>query len=396
MDPRNDQELASPESINYWKDVDLYIGGAEHAVAHLMYARFWHKFLYDLKKVPTVEPFKKLINQGMIQGVIEFIYLKKGKEGEVKHFASKEIAESRTDNEWIKIPVNIEFVKDYGLSSSYFDKEGILKFINWRKEYKGNCKFETEQGIYDEFSIPEDFKLITVSEVGKMSKSKYNVINPDEVVDQYGADCFRMYEMFLGPIEQSKPWDMQGIDGVSKFLKRYVSLFFDENENLNLSTVPPTQEELKILHTAIKKVNQDIERFAFNTCVSAFMVCVNDLKKIDCNKLEILTTLNRLLAPFAPYITEELAHLIETENGSIHHTSYPLHDEGFLKEDEFEYPICFNGKKRGVHIFPSGYDKKDLESEVKKIEVFEKWTEGRTVKKIIVVPQRMINIVVTG
>ena len=393
MDPNNDTAFASAEDINYWQNVDLYIGGAEHAVAHLMYARFWHKLLYDLGHVPTSEPFKKLINQGMIQGVIEFILLEKEKVDGKNRFVSKEIAEKETDTEWVKMPVHIDFVKEYGSENSYLDTEGIKQFLDWRVEYQGKSFFETAKGKFEE-DFPSDFQLTTISELGKMSKSKYNGINPDEVLDRYGADCFRMYEMFLGPLEQSKPWDMHGIDGVYKFLKRYISLFFNENENFEISDAEPTEEELKIVHTAIKKVNQGVERFSFNTCISVFMVCTNELKKLNCNNKEILSSLNRLLAPFAPYTTEELNQLIGERKSTVHKAEYPSHDERYLKEDSFEYPICFNGKKRGIHSFPSNYGQPQIEAEVQKLDIFVKWTEGQNVRKIIVVPKRMVNIVI--
>ncbi|MEE9371942.1 MAG: class I tRNA ligase family protein [Saprospiraceae bacterium] len=394
MDPNNDEDLASAEKINYWQDVDLYVGGAEHAVAHLMYARFWHKFLFDLGKVPTQEPYKKLVNQGMIQGVIEYINLQKEKIDGVNRFVSIEIVNEEEKTQWVKIPVHVDFISDYGSENSYLDANGIKQFLDWRSAYKGNCSFESKKGIYNEKNLPNDFRLTTISEVGKMSKSKFNVINPDEVVEKYGADCFRMYEMFLGPIEQSKPWDTQGIDGVYKFLKRYISLFF-KGENFLLSSEKATEEELKILHKTIKKVNHGIERFSFNTCVSAFMVCTNELKKIHSNKMEILSPLNILLAPFAPYITEELNSVMRGNSRSVHLEVYPTHNETYLQEEAFDYPICFNGKKRGMHSFPSSYSPKQIEAEVAKLEVFRKWTEGQTVRKVIVVPKRMVNIVVS-
>ncbi len=395
MDPENDDALASEEDINYWQEVDLYVGGAEHAVAHLMYARFWHKFLYDMGKVPTVEPFKKLVNQGMIQGVIEFINLQKEKVDGVSRFVSSDIALNEPDVEWVKIPLHVDFITDYGNENSYLGKEGIEQFLEWRPSYKGNCTFESDEGIFNEGSIPEKFKIKTISEVGKMSKSKFNVINPDDVVERYGADTFRMYEMFLGPIEQSKPWDMQGIDGVYKFIRRFISLFY-KNDQFSVSEEKATGDELKILHKTIKKVNDDIGRFSFNTCISAFMVCTNELKKINCNKREILEPLNSLLAPFAPYTTEEIHDLLNKQSNSIHLGTYPVHNDKYLQEDAFDYPICFNGKKRGVHSFASNLSTKEIEEQVRSIEVFQKWTEGQTVRKVIVVPKRMVNVVVSS
>ena len=402
MDPHNEDSLASQKDINYWQDVDLYIGGAEHAVAHLMYARFWHKFLYDLDIVPTVEPFKKLINQGMIQGVIEHILLKK--DSDQNEFYSSDLIDEEALDQYTKLYVHIDYVTDYASSDpTYLTIEGLKQYCSWRKfdqasfiTQKGKTELvKGSSGDYDISGQMEDIKLYTLSEVGKMSKSRYNVINPDEVVKRYGADTFRMYEMFLGPIEQSKPWDMQGIDGVYKFLRRYISLFFDDDK-FEVSDDKPTDEEFKILHKTIKKVSDDIERFSFNTCVSAFMVCTNELKKIKCNKRAILSPLNKLLAPFAPYTTEELKELLGEETGSIHHLSYPIHDDKFLKEDAFDYPICFNGKKRGIQSFSSDMSIPDIESKVKELEIYQKWTEGKTVRKIIVVPKRMVNIVVSG
>lgn len=394
MDPHNEEAFASKESINYWQDVDLYVGGSEHAVAHLMYARFWHKFLYDLGYVPTTEPFKKLINQGMIQGIIEFIYLQKEKIDGKNRFVTPDIAEADDSVEWVQIPVHIDFVTDYGSDSSYLNREGIQQFLNWIPEYKGNSYFATSEGQWDGNTLPTDITFPTVSAIGKMSKSMYNVINPDEVVEQYGADCFRMYEMFLGPIEQSKPWDTKGIDGVSKFLKRYISLFFNEDQ-FEVSGEKATPSELKVLHKTIKKVTDDIERFSFNTCVSAFMVCTNELKKLKCSKRSVLEPLNSLLAPFAPYVAEEI-HQLMGESETIHVRTYPAFEEKYLEEDTIEYPICFNGKKRDVYSFSSDMSNDELQQAVTKLEVYEKWTEGMTVRKIIVVPKRMINVVVSG
>ncbi|NNE29475.1 MAG: leucine--tRNA ligase, partial [Saprospiraceae bacterium] len=309
MDARNEERFVSKEAIDYWKEVDLYVGGTEHAVGHLMYSRFWHKFLHDLGLVPTVEPFKKLINQGMIQGVIEFIYLRKDEEG-TNRFYCTDVAKAQGVSDVTKIPLHIDFVKEYGTAGSYLDLDGIKKFIDWRPEY-ADAFFVCGKGTYHKgvFSedVPEDqIGLATHSEVGKMSKSKYNVINPDDVVEQYGADCFRMYEMFLGPIEQSKPWDTKGIDGVSKFLRKLWSCYFSETGEWLVTDEESTKEELKVLHTLIKKIQDDVERFSFNTCVSGFMIAINDLKKLDSHKRAILEPLAILMAPFGPHIAEEL------------------------------------------------------------------------------------------
>lgn len=398
MDPHNDQAFASQKAVNYWESVDLYVGGSEHAVAHLMYARFWHKFLFDKDLVPTNEPFKKLINQGMIQGVIEFIFLDKRSDEENRRFVSADLAEKEPESNFAKIPVHVDFVSDYGLPNSYLNKAGIKQFIKWRPEYT-NARFEAVNGVFEKGKLTlkdgaTDIEMTTLSEVGKMSKSKFNVINPDEVIDRYGTDCFRMYEMFLGPIEQSKPWDTKGIDGVSKFLRRFWGLFFDKKGNISVSEEAPNREELKVLHTAIKKVTFDIERFSFNTCVSAFMVATNDLKKINCNKRAVLEELLILLAPFAPFVTEELWHLLGHE-GSIHNTTtYPTHDESYLKEDSKTYPIAINGKVRATEDFPANAPKGELEKAALELPAMQKWLEGKTVRKVIVVPGRMINVVV--
>lgn len=399
MDAGNDKAFASPEALNYWQDVDLYVGGTEHAVGHLMYSRFWHKFLYDKELVPTKEPFKKLINQGMIQGVIESIYLKKEENSSKAHFIDARLADAAIaeGKELVQIPVHIDFVSDYGADDSHMTSQGIEAFIKWRPEY-ASALFESEEGQWEAGSFiakngATDIKMVTHSEVGKMSKSKYNVINPDDVVDQYGADCFRLYEMFLGPIEQAKPWDTKGIDGVSKFLRKFWSLFFDRNDTFLVVDDEPSKEEFKILHTAIKKVSDDIERFSFNTCVSAFMVMANDLKKINCHKRDILDNAVRLIAPFAPFMAEELWHQLGNK-GSVHQSVFPVFEEKYMKEDNVEYPISINGKKRAMASFPSNASKEDLEKQALALEEIQKWIEGKSINKVIVVPKRMINIVV--
>jgi leucyl-tRNA synthetase len=394
MDALNDKEFASQEALNYWQDVDIYIGGTEHAVGHLMYSRFWHKFLFDLELVPTEEPFKKLINQGMIQGVIEYLYLQKEKVDGLSKFLCSGLVQN--EEEYAKIPIHVDYVSDYGSPKSHITMNGIKQFIDWRPEYK-DAIFECSKGIYHKgkFTPKSDAKdsyLLTHSEVGKMSKRYFNVVNPDDVIAHYGADCFRMYEMFLGPIEQSKPWDTKGIDGVSKFLKKFWSLYYDE-ETLNISEEKATKDELKVLHTAIKKVSEDIENFSFNTSVSAFMICVNDLKKLNCNKKEILTELCKLIAPFAPFISEELWHALGNES-SVHHSDFPKFNEEYLKESEFVYPICVNGKKRDEKSFPADMTPKDIEAEIRNMESLTRWFDGKTPKKYIVVPKRMVNVVV--
>jgi leucyl-tRNA synthetase len=397
MDPQNDNAFASQEALNYWRDVDLYIGGTEHAVGHLLYSRFWHKFLYDKGLVPTNEPFKKLINQGMIQGVIENMYMLKEKREGVNHFVCSKVVKEKNLEEAVQIPVHVDFVRDYGSQNSWIDVDGLKKFIEWRPEYK-DAYFECGKGVYKgtqliEDKINGDFGLVTHSEVGKMSKSKYNVINPDEVVAEYGADTFRMYEMFLGPIEQSKPWDTQGISGVHNFLRKLWALFYDQNGNFTVSDEQPSREALKVLHNAFKRVEDDIERFSFNTCVSHFMKAVNDFKAIACNNRQVLEQFVVLLAPFAPFITEELWEQLGYKE-SVHKAVYPALNEEYLKEDSIKYPIAFNGKTRAFLQLPADADKGALEKAALEAEDSQKWLEGKTVRKVIVVPGRMINIVV--
>lgn len=396
MDPQNPQAFASQADVNYWQDVDLYVGGAEHAVAHLLYARFWHKFLYDLKLVPTEEPFKKLINQGMIQGVIESIYLEKNTDSAERTFYSSDMIDSEDAEKYAKIPVHIDFVANYGSPQSHLNLEGINKFIAWRPSYQ-NAVFVSKQGSLQNGKMitgesGEDFGIQTISEVGKMSKSKFNVVNPDDVISKYGTDCFRMYEMFLGPIEQSKPWDINGIDGVSKFLRKFIDLFYSD-EKFTVSDEPADKEEFKILHSTIKKLSEDITAFSFNTSVAALMICVNELRKKNCNKREILSPLVQILAPFAPFISEELWEQLGNK-GSVHQSQFPSCDEKYLVEDSVNYPICINGKKRGLKEFSKNLTQEQIIEQVKSLDYLDKWLEGNSIKKIIVVPDRMINIVI--
>jgi len=392
MDADNPNEIASAENLKYWDSVDLYVGGTEHAVSHLLYSRLWHKFLYDLDIVPSKEPFKKLINQGMIQGVIEFVYLQKEKgEGGQNIFVSQEVAKDNPDVEYAMIPVHIDFISAYGSKESYLDLDGLKKFTEWWPSYKG-AKFISKDAEYIDGGADVEIKLVTKSEVGKMSKRYYNVVNPDDMVEKYGADCFRMYEMFLGPIEQSKPWDTNGIDGVSKFLRKFWSLFYTDNK-LVVDNKKPTPESLKVLHQTIKKVSEDIEKFSFNTSVSAFMVCVNELRSQKCHSRKVLTPLVQLLAPFAPFMSEELWQAMGGE-GSVHQSVYPKYDEKYLKEDSIEYPISINGKKRDAIKIPSDASKDEIEKIALDSEIVQKWIDGKDVRKIIVVPGRMVNIVV--
>jgi leucyl-tRNA synthetase len=349
--------------------------------------------------VHVKEPFKKLINQGMIQGVIEYIYLLKEKKNGFAHFICSSLAKQLDldESQYSKIPVHVSFVQNYGASDSYLNLESFKQFIEWRPDY-ANAIFECskgyfQNGIFKPKTDAEGPHLFTHSEIGKMSKRYYNVINPDDVVEAYGADCFRMYEMFLGPVEQSKPWDTNGIDGVSKFLRRLWSLFFDETGKWQVIDTSPSAEENKVLHTCIKRVREDIERFSFNTCVSQFMVCINELKKMKCHKKAILSDLLLLLAPFAPFTTDELWERMG-HTRSIHFEKMPHFDPAHLKEDMVAYPVCVNGKKRATLSIASESTNSDKETAALQLEAIQKWTEGKVVRKVIIVPGRMINIVV--
>lgn len=383
MDPKNEEAPFSQEAVNYWQDVDLYIGGAEHAVGHLMYSRFWHKFMYDLGMVPTREPYKKLVNQGMLQGVIEFLYLLKVKQNGKSVFVSADMMADYKGQDFAHIPVHIDFVSEYGAKHSYLNEEGIAQFTNWRPDYANAIFVSNNKG-----------HMVTKSEIGKISKRYFNVVNPDDVIELHGTDCFRMYEMFLGPLEQSKPWDTKGITGVSKFLRKFWSLFYDQDNKWLVTKESPNPAELKTLHTAIKKVNHDIENFSFNTCVAHFMAAANELKKVNCHKKEVLEALLVLIAPFAPFISEQLWHDLGHED-SIHISgTYPKHNPEYLVENTIEYPICINGKKRASATFAADTSKDVMEKEALALPALQQWIDGKTIRKVIVVPKRMINIVV--
>jgi leucyl-tRNA synthetase len=476
MDATNKERFVGEDAINYWQDVDLYVGGTEHAVGHLMYSRFWHKVLFDKGLVPTNEPFKKLINQGMIQGRSNFVYranealaeqilkqklkeygfdfqteypvagryvdfampqhklaievkssddLKRfidhskedyAKEGWsvlglsmqylAKNFVNfdkiidkiKDAIAGNIDNEHIDdgtlrpVFFSYDFVKEHQLDKYVTtlhvdvniveqDFLDIEAFKKWRPDYRNAVMVTNHDGKY-----------LCGQAVEKMSKSKYNVVNPDLMVEKYGADCFRMYEMFLGPIEQSKPWNTNGIEGVSKFLRKFWALFY-KDEVFTVSDAEPTKAEYKILHTAIKKITEDIERFSLNTCVSAFMVLANDLKTAKCNKKAILQEFVILITPFAPFIAEELWHQLGNE-GTVVDAVFPELNEAYLKEDSFTYPIAINGKMRDKIDLPADMSKADAEAAALALPKIQKHIEGKTIRKVIVVPKRMINIVV--
>lgn len=366
MDPNNENEYFSKEANAYWKDVDLYIGGDEHAAGHLIYSRFWNKFLFDIGLVCEEEPYKKLINQGKIQGRSSFVYRVVGTNKFVSYGLRKQYKTTA-----LHVDINI-------VENDILDTEA---FKNWRAEF-ADAEFELEDGNY-----------ICGHEVEKMSKSKYNVQNPDDLIDKYGADTLRLYEMFLGPIEQDKPWDTNGIEGVFRFLRKLWRLYFDDNDSLIVNNDKASDEELKSLHKTIKKLNSDIERFSFNTGVSAFMICVNELSDIKCHKREILEPLAILLSPYAPHIAEELWLSLGNDK-SVSTVEYPVHNEAFLTENNFDYPVSFNGKMRFKLSLPVTLTKEEIEKAAVEAEEAQKWIEGKTIRKIIVVPKRIINIVV--
>ena len=365
LDPNNEINFADKEKIKYWMPVDLYIGGAEHAVLHLLYSRFWHKVLYDLGHVNTPEPFKKLVNQGMILGRSNFIYRIKN----TNKFVSYNL---RNEYEYTKLHVDVNIVEN--------DKLDLDKFKKSSKEFN-DAEFILEGSDY-----------LCGFETEKMSKSKSNVVNPDNIINDFGSDTLRMYEMFLGPLEQSKPWNTNGIEGVYKFLNKFWSLFYDE-DNFNISDEKPDSDELKILHTAIKKIENDIDRLSINTCVSQLMITVNELSRKKCNKREILEPLLIVLSSFAPHISEELWSRLGN-NESISLSNYPKYNDEFLTEDIFEYPIMINGKLRTKIKFDINIEEKEIKSEVISNEIITKWTENKKIKKIIFIPKKIINVVI--
>jgi leucyl-tRNA synthetase len=451
MDPKNENEFASKEALAYWESVDLYIGGNEHATGHLLYSRFWNKFLKDKGFAPTEEPFKKLINQGMILGTSAFVYrvefspnifgtsLKEDNRFEyIKHikeslpniFISKNVVENKSLNELnsfikekyfdrfngnktlelikkleqedkqiLKVDINVANVNkihaDVSMVSSS-DELDIEAFKNWREDYK-DAEFILENGSiysYGSLSFGEgrgEDKYIVGREVEKMSKSKYNVVTPDDICEEYGADTLRLYEMFLGPLEQAKPWNTAGISGVFGFLKKLCRLYFDEH-NLIVTDQAPTKDNLKALHKTIKKVADDIENFAFNTSVSQFMICVNELTAQGCHSRAILEPLAIVISPYAPHIAEELWSLLGNE-GSIATVSFPVFEPKHLIESSKEYPVSFNGKMRFTIELPLDLTKDQIEEIIMKDERTIKQLEGRTPNKVIIVPGKIINLV---
>ena len=367
MDPRNHSELVSPEANGYWRQVDLYIGGTEHATGHLIYSRFWNKFLYDLGKVCEDEPFRKLINQGMIQGRTSFVYRIQG----TNTFVSYGLKDGY---EVTPIRVDISMVHNDVLDTDAFRA--------WRPEF-ADAEFITEK----------DGKYICGSMVEKMSKSKFNVVNPDDIVDRYGADTLRLYEMFLGPLEQSKPWDTNGIDGVNRFIKKLWNLFY-KGDTCLVNDDAPTAENLKTLHTLIKKVTADIENFSYNTSVAAFMICVNELSRQNCHSRAILEPLVIVLAPFAPHVAEELWHSALGHDTTVCDARWPEHNEEYLRQSTARYAVSFNGKARFNIEVDADMPADQVEKLALSHESAAKWLEGKTVRKVIVVPGKIVNVVV--
>ena len=365
MDPRNDSALVGKDANEYWRNVDLYVGGTEHATGHLIYSRFWNKFLYDLGKVCENEPFRKLINQGMIQGRSNFVYRIK----DTNTFVSYNL---RKDYDVTPIHVDVNIVSN--------DVLDVDKFRMWRPEY-ADAEF-----------ILEDGKYVCGYAVEKMSKSMFNVVNPDDIVERYGADTLRLYEMFLGPVEQSKPWDTNGIDGVNRFIKKLWNLFY-KGDQLLVNDEKPSAESLKAIHKLIKKVTADIENFSYNTSVSAFMICVNELSSQNCHSREVLSDLVVLIAPFAPHVAEELWHALGNDT-SVCDAQWPAWNEEYLKEANVNYAVSFNGKARFNISVPAGMPGNEVEALAVNHENSAKWLEGKTIRKVIVVPNKIVNIVV--
>ncbi|KAA0991732.1 leucine--tRNA ligase [Dyadobacter aurulentus] len=373
MDPQNQSEFASQEAIDYWQNVDLYMGGTEHATGHLLYSRFWNKFLKDRGYVPQEEPFKKLINQGMIQGRSNFVYRVKSEDYANPTFVS---AGLRDQYEVSGLHVDVNIVQN--------DVLDIEKFKATRADIgAANAKY-----------ILEDGKYVCGVEIEKMSKSKFNVVNPDDIVEKYGADTLRLYEMFLGPLDQAKPWNTHGIDGTYRFIRKLWRLFYNDAGQSVVKDIPAKPEELKILHKTIKKIEEDIENFSFNTGVSAFMVCVNELGSLKCHSKPILQELVILISPYAPHIAEELWVALGNEAGTVSGAAFPKWEQQHVIDAIFEYPVQINGKVRISIPFPLDTPGEEIEKAVLANETVLKWMEGKPARKVIVVPKRIVNVVI--
>jgi leucyl-tRNA synthetase len=370
-DPHNDTEFASKKATDYWNQVDVYVGGTEHAVGHLLYSRMWTKVLYDLGLISFDEPYRKLVNQGMIQGSSRFVYRLHGSNTFVSFGL---INKSGYADHLDQIHVDVNMVDGVELDVEQFKK--------WKNGEFADAAFMLENGKY-----------ICGVETEKMSKSKYNTVNPDDLINKYGADTFRMYEMFLGPVEASKPWDTKGIEGVHRFLRKLWRLFFDEQKGKVWNDEKVTDAELKVLHKTIKKIEEDTERFSYNTAVSAFMVCVNELHDLKGHKKELLQPLLILLTPYAPHISEELWHQLGNEN-SVLDAAFPSFDPKYLVESSKDYPVSINGKMRTTITISLDASEDDVRKIVLENEVIKKWVEDKPLKKLIYVKGKMVNVVV--
>jgi leucyl-tRNA synthetase len=371
MDNKNNSQFADKQAIDYWQDVDLYVGGSEHATGHLLYSRFWNHFLFDLGLVPKREFAKKLINQGMIQGRSNFVYRLKMEAGGQQTFVSFGLKDKYETTD-LHVDVNI-------VENDILDLE---KFKASRNDIGENPVFILENGKY-----------ICGVEVEKMSKSKYNVVNPDAIIEKYGTDTLRLYEMFLGPLEQAKPWNTNGISGSFNFLRKVWRLFYDDQDKLKITDYEPTKDELKVLHAAIKKVADDIERYSFNTVVSTLMICANELATLKCNKKAVLEQFIILLSPYAPHIAEELWEALGNKPGTISYAKFPAFDPKLVEEATFEYPISINGKVRANIAMDVNASAEDIEKAVLENVTVQKWLESKAPKKVIVVPKRIVNVV---
>ena len=408
MDAHNNETFCDKKASDYWNQVDVYVGGTEHAVGHLLYSRMWTKFLFDLGLISFDEPYKKLLNQGMIQGSSRFVY---------------RLFYNLNDESIPKIEYQIFF--SYSYASKFDDDfkcitrfliENIEEFKNLKEEdfnAVGTPRLHVDVNIVDgieldiekfkqwrngeyadaEFILEEDGKYICGVETEKMSKSKFNTVDPSDLVNKYGADTFRMYEMFLGPVEQSKPWDTKGIEGVHRFIRKLWRLFYDEMKGKVWNDDKATDAELKILHKAIKKIQEDTERFSYNTAVSAFMVCTNELADLKCSKKEILEPLIIMLSSYAPHIAEELYHALGNQ-GSVLDATYPSFDAKYLVESSKEYPVSINGKLRTTMNISLDANEKEVKEMVLKNDVVKKWLDGNEPKKIIFIKGKMINVVI--
>lgn len=408
MDPKNDGEFASKEAISYWKDVDLYIGGTEHATGHLLYSRFWNKFLKDRGYVPEEEPFKKLINQGMIQGISAYVKVvwdrqSVDNEGVVTGYMINPAISPKEDS------IDLQGVTFKAIDVNFVIYEGGKPYLTLENFEKLKVKY-TEFRDYEiagptgvlgnlvssrtPLELFEKDRVELIPEVEKMSKSKFNVVNPDDIVERYGADTLRLYEMFLGPLDQAKPWNTNGIDGTYRFIRKLWRLFYTETGQWQVKDVPAKPEELKILHKTIKKIGEDIESFSFNTAVSAFMVCVNELGSQKCHSKEVLEQLVVLLSPYAPHISEELWDALGHEKGSVSQAPFPVFNPQFVVDSVFEYPVQINGKVRASIAFELDTPPAEIERAVLADETVQKWMEGKPAKKVIVVPKRIVNVVI--